>query len=169
MTDIQRALLGDHDAAARLTEQGVLIPCPCCKGEAVLAYSLGPYYMLSVRVKCKSCGHQTVPAYYGNNGTIKFEEANEHGKDEAEQLVTRRWNTRAPLVTQEQMEMLDVMESHAESEALTGKQFGQAKPYWEYREPQVINCEKLEREKEQHGETAEKAQDHGRAMEDQML
>lgn len=32
MTDIQRAMLGDHDAAARLTEQGVLIPCPWCKG-----------------------------------------------------------------------------------------------------------------------------------------
>ena len=34
---------------------------------------------------------------------------------------------------------------------------------------QVINCEKLEREKEQHEETAEKAQDHGGAMENQML
>lgn len=27
LTDIQRAMLGDHDAAARLTERGVLIPC----------------------------------------------------------------------------------------------------------------------------------------------
>lgn len=26
MTDIQRAMLGDHEAAARLAEQGVLIP-----------------------------------------------------------------------------------------------------------------------------------------------
>lgn len=26
MTDIQRAMLGDHDAAARLTERGVAIP-----------------------------------------------------------------------------------------------------------------------------------------------
>ena len=29
LTDIQRAMLGDHDAAARLTEQGVMIPCRC--------------------------------------------------------------------------------------------------------------------------------------------
>ena len=29
LTDIQRAKLGDHDAAARLTEQGALIPCRC--------------------------------------------------------------------------------------------------------------------------------------------
>jgi hypothetical protein len=28
MTDIQRAMLGDHEAAARLTEQGVLLECP---------------------------------------------------------------------------------------------------------------------------------------------
>lgn len=28
LTDIQRAMLGDHDAAAkRLTEAGVLVPC----------------------------------------------------------------------------------------------------------------------------------------------
>ena len=31
LTDIQRAMLGDHEAAARLTEQGALIPCPWCK------------------------------------------------------------------------------------------------------------------------------------------
>lgn len=111
MNDIQRAMLGDHEAAERLTEQGVLIPCPCCKGEAARAHGSGPYYMLNVRIKCKSCGHQTVPALYGNNGTIKIEQANEHGKDEAEQLVTRRWNTRAPLLTPEQIDMLERMES----------------------------------------------------------
>lgn len=110
MTDIQRAMLGDHEAAERLTEQGVLLPCPCCKGEAARAHGSGPYYMLNVRIKCKSCGHQTVPALYGNNGTIKIEQANEHGKDEAGQLVTRRWNTRAPLLTPEQIERLEKAE-----------------------------------------------------------
>lgn len=29
LTDIQRAMLGDHDAAARLTERGELLPCRC--------------------------------------------------------------------------------------------------------------------------------------------
>ena len=29
MDYITRAMLGDHDAAARLTEQGALIPCRC--------------------------------------------------------------------------------------------------------------------------------------------
>ena len=30
MTDEQKALLGDHEAAKRLTEKGVLLPCPFC-------------------------------------------------------------------------------------------------------------------------------------------
>ena len=30
---IKLAQLGDKEAAKRLTEQGVLLPCPCCGGE----------------------------------------------------------------------------------------------------------------------------------------
>lgn len=30
MTDEKRALLGDREAAKRLTDAGVLVPCPCC-------------------------------------------------------------------------------------------------------------------------------------------
>ena len=30
MTDEKRALLGDHEAAKRLTDAGVLVPCPMC-------------------------------------------------------------------------------------------------------------------------------------------
>ena len=33
MDDIKRALLGDKEAARRLTEAGVLLPCPGCRGE----------------------------------------------------------------------------------------------------------------------------------------
>ena len=33
MDDVKRALLGDHEAAKRLTEQGVLLGCPWCGGE----------------------------------------------------------------------------------------------------------------------------------------
>ena len=87
----------------------------------------------------------------------------------SEKTALADWNRRAPLLTPGQMEMLNVMESRAESETLNGKRDGQAKPYWEYREPRVINCEKLERERGRHEETAEKAQDHGGAMEKQMF
>ena len=30
MNDVKRALLGDHEAAKRLTDAGVLVPCPMC-------------------------------------------------------------------------------------------------------------------------------------------
>jgi hypothetical protein len=32
----QRALLGDHEAAKRLTDAGVLMPCPFCGNDAVV-------------------------------------------------------------------------------------------------------------------------------------
>ena len=38
MTDIKRAILGDHEAAKRLTEVGVLLECPFCGGEAMVEY-----------------------------------------------------------------------------------------------------------------------------------
>ena len=36
MDDIKLALLGNHEAAKRLTEAGVLAPCPFCGGEVRL-------------------------------------------------------------------------------------------------------------------------------------
>lgn len=36
MNDIKRALLGDHEAAKRLTEQGVLLPCGHCGKQAYI-------------------------------------------------------------------------------------------------------------------------------------
>ena len=36
MTDKTRALLGDHEAAKRLTEKGVLLGCPFCGGTVVV-------------------------------------------------------------------------------------------------------------------------------------
>ena len=35
MTDERRALLGDHEASKRLSEAGVLLPCPFC-GETTI-------------------------------------------------------------------------------------------------------------------------------------
>ena len=39
MTDkelIRRALLGDQEAQKECTEKGIVLPCPCCKGEAYI-------------------------------------------------------------------------------------------------------------------------------------
>ena len=52
MTDKQKALLGDREAAKRLTEQGVLVPCPGCGGnELKECYVCGDHF-----VACKACG-----------------------------------------------------------------------------------------------------------------
>ena len=37
-SDVRAALLGDHEAAKRLTEQGVLLGCPFCGGEPMVEY-----------------------------------------------------------------------------------------------------------------------------------
>ena len=34
MDDIKLAMLGNKDAAKRLTDAGVLLPCPMCEGQA---------------------------------------------------------------------------------------------------------------------------------------
>ena len=39
MTEIEKALFGDHEAAKRLTDAGVLLPCPCCGGNARVRYT----------------------------------------------------------------------------------------------------------------------------------
>ncbi|WP_353653937.1 Lar family restriction alleviation protein [Acetanaerobacterium sp. MSJ-12] len=37
MTDlVRRALLGDQEAQEKCTRQGIVLPCPCCGGEAKL-------------------------------------------------------------------------------------------------------------------------------------
>ena len=85
MDDIRAALLGDHEAAKRLTDAGVLVPC-CCgrkahikKRDKIIAY----------KVCCGSltCGNETL--WWGDKGT-----------------AIRVWNTRAPIMSSEEMEML---------------------------------------------------------------
>ena len=86
MTDEKKALLGDHEAAMRLTDAGVLVPC-CCgrkahikKRDKIIAY----------KVCCGSltCGNETL--WWGDKGT-----------------AIRVWNTRAPILSKSEMEMLE--------------------------------------------------------------
>lgn len=65
MDDIKRALLGNHEAAKRLTEAGVLLPCWRCGGEAELQeiHTGGkPVYAVSCKKHhcgAYGCAHQT--------------------------------------------------------------------------------------------------------------
>ena len=90
MTDIKRALLGDHEAAKRLTEAGVLVPCPFCGGEAMVEYdTIEPF---EYAVFCGDCGVMPTTS-------------------EDEQVARLAWNTRAPILSAEEMEMLHEKEN----------------------------------------------------------
>lgn len=52
MTDILKALLGDSAAQERITEIGVLLPCPFCGGEACVRNVNGSD---AKWVSCKVC------------------------------------------------------------------------------------------------------------------
>lgn len=85
MTDEQKALLGDHEAAKRLTEREVLLPCPMCKEDRALLdreNQIGVFWVL-----CTGCGLQTEVF-------------------ETEKEARLAWNTRAPILSAEEMEML---------------------------------------------------------------
>lgn len=88
--DIGAAMLGDHEAAKRLTEAGVLVPCAHCKGRAVLVdgtlQAPGRY-----SVVCGECFNATTWCVSREDAIV-------------------RWNTRAPILSSREMEMLEGIE-----------------------------------------------------------
>lgn len=85
MDDVKLAMLGNREAAKWLTEKGVLIPCPMCGGEGVLdsEFPTGAFWVL-----CTGCGLQT-----------------EAFETEAEARLA--WNTRAAILSAEEMERME--------------------------------------------------------------
>ena len=89
MDDIQRALLGDHEAAKQVTARGELLLCPFCGGEPMVEYdTMEPFEWA---VFCGDCG--VMPA-----------------TSEDEKVARLAWNTRAPILSAEEMERLEGME-----------------------------------------------------------
>lgn len=88
MDDKTRALLGDREASKRLTEAGVLLPCPFCGGEVYENQWIDcKYDSIRVVMQCKRCAVQTpIPV------SVK--------------RARLEWNTRAPILSAEEMEML---------------------------------------------------------------
>lgn len=91
MDDVKLALLGNKEAAKRLTDKGVLLPCAHCKGRAVLVEGTlqapGRY-----SVVCGKCFNATT-------WCVSKEDA------------IGRWNTRAPILSEREMEMLNGKEN----------------------------------------------------------
>lgn len=93
MDDMKRALLGDKEAAKRLTEAGVLLPCPMCKSDDIFVRSVsGAFDSGKITTKkytqCRSCFLQTT--FYNTEKEARLS-----------------WNTRAPILSEREMEMLD--------------------------------------------------------------
>ena len=64
MDDIKLAMLGNKEAAKRLAEKGVLVPCPMCKSDEIFVRSvLGAFDSGKITTKkytqCRSCFLQT--------------------------------------------------------------------------------------------------------------
>ena len=83
MNDIDKALLGDVQASKRITERGLLLPCPFCNGRVRREVGfLGLNFF-----KCRKCG-----------AVISFDNDffNEHPNE-----ARLAWNTRAAVEEQE--------------------------------------------------------------------
>ena len=85
LSDEKRALLGDHEAQVRITKRGELLPC--CGEVPELKFIEG---IKAWVVECSVNGH------IHNTGFCDSEYA--------ARLV---WNTRAPILSAEEVEMLD--------------------------------------------------------------
>lgn len=85
--DIHAALMGNKEAAKRLTDAGALIPCGHCKGRAVL-----------VEGKLKAVGKYSVvcgECFCATTWCTSKEDA------------IGRWNTRAPILSEEEIQKLE--------------------------------------------------------------
>ena len=85
MDDIKLAMLGNKEAAKRLTEKGVLVPCPKCRGTAERGLILG-----RKTICCTECSVMLAPAI-----------------EEGWSQLYMEWNTRAPILSESEKEMLD--------------------------------------------------------------
>lgn len=91
MDDKTRALLGDHEAAKRLTDAGVLLECKRCGSENV---DYGEYDGILVGldyVRCRNCGLIEQGVVFPEEFSARLE-----------------WNTRAPILSAEELQRLEV-------------------------------------------------------------
>ena len=107
MTDTEKALLGDRAAQERLTDAGVLLPCPFCGSKAELrghtietprSEEINEFGVVCTHCGCSKGWFGQVNLYYKSNAK---ELAEDYKRD-----ARLAWNTRAPILSSEEMEML---------------------------------------------------------------
>lgn len=97
MNDITLALLGDHSAAKRVTESGKLLPCPRCGGKGLVERH-PEFGWAQYEVRCTKCT-LAINAFYQKKDAAKY------------------WNTRAPILTPEQIKRLDAARDKKKAES----------------------------------------------------
>ena len=89
MDDVRLAMLGNKDAAKRLTERGELLPCAFCKGDVRRVIGFGGLNFF----KCRKCG-----------AVVSFD--NDYYNTHKNEAITA-WNARTPILSKREMEVLD--------------------------------------------------------------
>ena len=88
MDDVELALLGSKEAAKRLTDAGVLVPCPWCGRAPDVEYdTMEPFEWTVI---CPECG-----VY--------------HSCCDTEEQARLAWNTRAPILSESELKKLEVI------------------------------------------------------------
>ena len=121
MDDIKRALLGNKEAAKRLTEAGFLVPCPWCGNDAVVhEVEAQPKYAETQKEVPKGARIIRRISYPSGKEYFEYREkeyipqcvvssccgrAVKRFNTPAEAISA--WNTRAPILSESEMEMLD--------------------------------------------------------------
>ena len=107
LTDEKRALLGDHEAAKRLTDAEVLVPCPWCGAiPQIKAYDRFIVY------ECE-CGEiKEYPGLLQTKESPVLASApesaiKEYYHKDADYEAMLAWNTRAPILSGEEIERLE--------------------------------------------------------------
>lgn len=113
MTDVERALLGDRATQERLTEAGALVPCPFC-GKAVNLRRVSSSYTTSPTVIMDSWTVECPNGCIRNNVYKSEIFQDEKGavviKNNGAESARLAWNTRAPILSESEMEMLEGLE-----------------------------------------------------------
>lgn len=108
LTDTQLALLGDRAAQERITERGELLPCPLCGSAPTIKVQEVEYGLSGTIIRCNKCG---LSLYSPSKKAKLISGAVRNVPIENHTMIGfARWNTRAPILTPEQIKRLEEME-----------------------------------------------------------
>lgn len=105
MDEVRLALLSDKAAQERMTERGELLPCPFCGGSPKVKIQKQQYGLSGTIIRCRQCLSSVYCldkcAQITENGMKNIPVTNHRF------LALKKWNTRAPILTPEELKKLE--------------------------------------------------------------